>query len=147
MPAADTRPDPELQILAHNIRRLREQRKLSRREFAERIGATVRQVEHWENSESTPCLNHLRTMASFFNMTVDTLLLDSGSALDISARQIVHGVAMLTRVTAGPAAGKTEMVIRMLEDVVVEQRTHLPDDPVPRPEEGWVALDPHDLET
>jgi transcriptional regulator with XRE-family HTH domain len=104
MPAVDLQPapvDPELRALASNLRRLREQRQLSRREVAERIGASQRQIEHWENAESVPGLRHLIEISRLFRQSIESLLFDPSDAVSLerAVRHMTTYVDLLTKIT------------------------------------------------
>ena len=102
MPVADVKPpdDPELRALAVNLRRLREQHGLSRQELADQVGATLRQVEHWENEESWPAARHLVQLSRLFHQPIESLMFDPATgSLDQTVRYIRAYVDVLTKMT------------------------------------------------
>ena len=60
--------------IASNIRKFRRAAELSQEQLAERIGVTFQTVSKWERGESFPDITLLPALASFFQITVDTLL-------------------------------------------------------------------------
>jgi len=101
MSVVDLKPpagDPELRVLAANIKRLRDERDLTRKELARRVGATDRQVEHWENAESVPRPRHLVNLARMFRTTIERLLIDPAD-LEQHVRHITTQIDVLTNMT------------------------------------------------
>ena len=59
---------------SENLMRLRKQKGLSQEEFANEINVTRQTVSKWELGVSTPDMDKLVQMASFFGITVDDLV-------------------------------------------------------------------------
>ncbi|MBQ3408466.1 MAG: helix-turn-helix transcriptional regulator [Clostridia bacterium] len=59
---------------SENLMRLRKQKELSQEEFANEINVTRQTVSKWELGISTPDMDKLVQMASFFGITVDDLV-------------------------------------------------------------------------
>lgn len=59
------------------IKRIREQRGISQREFAEALGVTQGAVSHWELGRRKPDIDDLIAIARFLNCKVDDLLTDT----------------------------------------------------------------------
>lgn len=53
---------------------LRMQRGLSQSELAEKVFVTRQAVSRWENGETTPNLETLKLLSSFFDVSINTLL-------------------------------------------------------------------------
>lgn len=60
--------------LADNITRLRHERRITQEELADFLGVTKAAVSKWENAQSTPELLIVLELATFFDVTVDSLL-------------------------------------------------------------------------
>lgn len=76
-------PDPSLSRFAANLRRLREDARMSQKKLGNKIGANVGQIGRWEAAEANPDLRYLTALARFFNISVDTLVgLQAGTPLD-----------------------------------------------------------------
>lgn len=60
--------------IAANIRRYRKERRLTQEQLAEVLGVTVGAVSKWEAGASVPDIGLILDMASFFELSVDTLL-------------------------------------------------------------------------
>ena len=60
--------------LGENIRHLRLEKKLSQETLADFLGVSFQSVSRWERGESYPDITMLPSIASFFNVTVDSLL-------------------------------------------------------------------------
>lgn len=101
MPVVDLKPpdDPELHALAENLRSLRREYDLSQRELAERIGATVRQVEHWEREESWPALRHLIQLARLFHRPIETLFFDERAVFEQGWHYVTTYINILAKMT------------------------------------------------
>lgn len=61
-------------VLARNLTRLRKKHDITQGALAEKIGTSNKCVSKWENGETTPDLDALVALASFYNVTVDYLL-------------------------------------------------------------------------
>lgn len=61
-------------ILGQRMRELREQRKNTQEQLAVHIGVTTQAVSKWERGEGFPDIATLPVIASFYNVTVDSLL-------------------------------------------------------------------------
>ena len=101
MPGADGNGS-DLAIFATNLRRLRESRGMTRQQLGKRVGATKRQVEHWEAQESTPSIQHLIALYRAFKVPIEVLFeaddtLSLRQVLGISARF----AEVLTNLTGG----------------------------------------------
>ena len=59
------------------IYRLRTNAKLSQEKFAEAMGVSQQAVQKWENGTTAPDLKNLIKMAKLFQITLDTLVLES----------------------------------------------------------------------
>lgn len=60
--------------IGQNIRRLRKGYGLTQEQFSEITGITRGQLKNWETDRHEPDLESLKIIASFFNVTTDTLL-------------------------------------------------------------------------
>jgi len=59
---------------ADNLKKIREERKLSQQELAEKLGVGQSTVGMWESNKRTPKLEELNRMARVLNITVNRLL-------------------------------------------------------------------------
>ena len=60
--------------IGENIRKYRRERELSQETLAERLNVSFQTVSKWERGETHPDITMLPSLASFFNVSVDTLL-------------------------------------------------------------------------
>lgn len=60
--------------IGRTIRRYREEKKLTQKEMANRLGVTAPAVNKWESGSSTPDIQLLSPIARLLGITVDTLL-------------------------------------------------------------------------
>ncbi|MFP4287577.1 MAG: helix-turn-helix domain-containing protein [Candidatus Izemoplasmataceae bacterium] len=65
-----------------NLRRLRQEEGLTQKALAHQLNVSNSTISNWENGTSEPDITMLKTMAEFFNITVDQLL---GEVYKISA--------------------------------------------------------------
>ena len=59
--------------LGENIRKLRKQKSLTQENLAEALGVSVGAVSKWELGASTPDVQYIADIASFFETSVDVL--------------------------------------------------------------------------
>src|SRR5690625_2724058 len=64
----------EKNILGTRLRKLRDSKKLSQPELAEKFGLTKYQISRYENGESNPDPDVIIKLASFFEVTTDYLM-------------------------------------------------------------------------
>ena len=83
-------------IISEKISILRKQRGMSQEQLAFALDVSRQAVYKWETGASTPDINKVKKIASYFNISFDTLLDDS---LDIS-----------TEITTHPQEQKTDAV-------------------------------------
>ena len=88
-------------IISEKISILRKQRGMSQEQLAFALDVSRQAVYKWETGASTPDINKVKKIASYFNISFDTLLDDS---LDIS-----------TEITTHPQEQKTDAVKTTLE--------------------------------
>ncbi|MBR6917652.1 MAG: helix-turn-helix transcriptional regulator [Clostridia bacterium] len=60
--------------ISENIKRMRRERDLSQEALANRLGVSYQTVSKWERGENYPDITLLPALASFFEVSVDTLL-------------------------------------------------------------------------
>ena len=56
------------------IKELRDERRLSQKFLAEKIGTSQRNIGRWENGENEPTYTQLIKLADFFNCSIDYLV-------------------------------------------------------------------------
>lgn len=56
------------------IRNIREKNNLTQEQLAERIHVTRQAVSRWENGETQPDTEQLKTLSKVFNVSINTLL-------------------------------------------------------------------------
>ena len=61
-------------IISSNLIKLRKHNKLTQAELASFVGYSDKSVSKWETGETTPSVEILKTLADFYNVTVDDLL-------------------------------------------------------------------------
>ncbi len=61
-------------LLGERIKELRDEKNLSQKALAERVGVTQQAVAKWEGGKSEPDSKTLITLADFFGCTVDYLI-------------------------------------------------------------------------
>lgn len=61
-------------LIGLNIKRLREERKLSQQELADSIPVTRPVISHWENGKTEPSSTQLRKIAEIFEVSADEIL-------------------------------------------------------------------------
>lgn len=64
----------DAQTFGRRLRRLRTQRRLSRREAAELTGLAAVSWEQWEGGHYRPTFDALVTLAGFFDLSLDALM-------------------------------------------------------------------------
>ena len=62
------------QIIAHNITKLRKEKKLTQIEFAQRLNYSDKTISKWERGESLPDVVVLKNVADLFEVTLDYLV-------------------------------------------------------------------------
>ena len=74
------------------ISRLRHTANLSQEKFAETLGLSRQAVQKWENGTSMPDINNIISIAKFFNVSIDTLLLGSDKRIaeEMSVDKIIQ---------------------------------------------------------
>lgn len=60
---------------ASKLNELRKFRKLTQKELADKIGATSQNVSDWENGKARPSYEMLVTIANFFDVSLEEILL------------------------------------------------------------------------
>lgn len=89
-------------MLGKNIKYLRQKRRLSQAELAERLGYTsATTVYKWENGENRPRMNSLLAVCRFFDVSVDEL-----TNVDLEARDMQKEVTV-SSARALPVLAKT----------------------------------------
>ena len=61
-------------VFSTNLKALREERKLTQRELAEKLHTTQRKVSYWESGKIEPDLENLWKIADLFDVTLDELI-------------------------------------------------------------------------
>lgn len=61
-------------MLGERIRRLREERGLSQKQLAERIGVKKQSVSNWENGNAMPSMDKFLQLVEFFRTTPNYML-------------------------------------------------------------------------
>lgn len=60
--------------IGQNIKRLRKSYGFTQEQLSDKTGVTRGQLKNWETDRHEPDLESLKTLASFFNVTTDTLI-------------------------------------------------------------------------
>lgn len=71
-------------IIAKNITTLRQSRKMTQIELAERLNYSDKAISKWERGESVPDVSVLKSIADLFGVTVDYLLTDGNAPTPVS---------------------------------------------------------------
>ncbi len=61
-------------MIGENIAFLRKQRKMSREEFASKIGVSRQAAAKWENGDTLPDISNCAAIAKLFDVTLDDLI-------------------------------------------------------------------------
>jgi len=64
-------------MLSNSIFKLREANRLSQKEFADLFDVSAQAVQKWENNSSYPTIANLVAISKYFNVSIDSLLLDT----------------------------------------------------------------------
>ena len=64
----------ELAILSRNLREMREKRRLTQKDLAERLSLSDKTISKWENERSIPDIFTLLKLAEIFDCTLDDFL-------------------------------------------------------------------------
>lgn len=70
------------EVFGRNLRRLREKRGLYQKDLAELIGIKRNSISNYENGKQIPDALILKSIADFFNTTIDALLKDADAVAD-----------------------------------------------------------------
>lgn len=73
--------------ISENIKRLRQEKKITQEQLADFLGVTKASVSKWETGQSLPDINLLPLLASFFDISVDKLI---GYNPQLSKEEIVQ---------------------------------------------------------
>ena len=63
--------------IGNNIKQLRQQKKLTQEQVAEKLGVSYQAVSKWENNANTPDITLLPKIAEIFGVSIDALFLDN----------------------------------------------------------------------
>lgn len=81
-------------MLGERIRRLREERGLSQKQLAERIGVQKQSVSNWENENAMPSMDKFLQLVEFFRTTPNYMLgYEVKAGIDVtglSEKEIAH---------------------------------------------------------
>lgn len=94
-------------ILANNLRRLRQEKKYTQEQIAEKLGVSPQSVSRWECGNTLPDVLLLPEIARFYCVTVDDLFKESISAYKNYAQRLL---------SVYEASGKTEDFLRAEEE-------------------------------
>ena len=70
------------QNIAKAILKVRQDSKISQEQFAEILGVTRQAVSRWEMGISVPNINTLILISKEFNISLDTMLQETGNIID-----------------------------------------------------------------
>lgn len=74
------------QNIAKIILKVRQDNKISQEQFAEILGVTRQAVSRWEMGISVPNINTLILISKKFNISIDTMLKDTGTIIEQSEK-------------------------------------------------------------
>ena len=80
-------------IIARNLTSLRKKSHLTQAELAEKVSYSDKSVSKWETGETTPSIEILKTLAVFYNVTVDDIInkdFNVESTFSIKEQKISH---------------------------------------------------------
>ena len=63
-----------MRIFSERLKELREEKKLSMKQLANKIGTTDAAISNWENQINEPKISYLKEIAIFFDVSTDYLL-------------------------------------------------------------------------
>ena len=109
--------DADLARFSSNLSRLRNARspKLSRAALAHQIGASDKQIEHWEDATNNPPIRYILRLAEFFGVSIYELL---GVSQDLDREQTHLG--MLLKMTSSMDSLLERQ--KQLEDAIARER-------------------------
>ena len=76
--------------IGNRIKRLRNARKMTQSEFAERLGVTKSAVSSYENGSRLPSYDVLIKISRIFNITIDSLLTDDRNGIYLSTEMLTE---------------------------------------------------------
>lgn len=77
------------QNIAKAILKVRQDSKISQEQFAEILGVTRQAVSRWEMGISVPNINTLILISKEFNISLDTMLQETGNIIDQEKKAII----------------------------------------------------------
>ena len=80
-------------VIAKNLLALRKKSHLTQAELAEKVSYSDKSVSKWETGETTPSIEILKTLATFYNVTVDDIINEDfnvESTFSIKEQKISH---------------------------------------------------------
>ena len=80
-------------IISKNLVNLRKKSHLTQAELAEKVNYSDKSVSKWETGETTPNIEVLKTLARFYNVTIDNIVdenFDAGQAFSIKEQKFSH---------------------------------------------------------
>ena len=63
--------------IGNNIKQLRQQKKMTQKQVAERLGVSYQAISKWENSINAPDIALLPEIAELFGVSIDVLFSDN----------------------------------------------------------------------
>ena len=103
--------------LTENIKRLRTERGITQKEFAEALSVTPQSVSRWENGQAYPDIEMLPRIAEFFKVSLDTLM---GTGLSFLQRKRKELREARERVKGERDYAGRRRVCEILEELAVD---------------------------
>lgn len=126
------------ELIGNNIKRMREDRKLSQKELADAIPVTRPVISHWENGKTEPSSTQLRKIAKKFEVSADEIL---GMASGKQSVVVVDTSALIKRPNfISELIEKFDEVI--VPDIVIAELNNLKDNKKKRAlnQIAWLAM-------
>jgi len=60
--------------LGNQLKKLREEQKMSQEEVAKQVGVSVQHIHKWENNQSYPEIQHLLKLGDIYETTIDEVI-------------------------------------------------------------------------
>ncbi|MBO1624571.1 helix-turn-helix domain-containing protein [Bacillus arachidis] len=109
-----------MNTIGQNIKHFRKKFGLTQEQFAEKTGFSHGQIKHWETDRHQPDLESVKSLAAFFNTSIDTLLSfesrKNDALLDLLLNDVKRAYEDLDGRQQGRFAKQVSLYIKMLQN-------------------------------